>query len=241
MAMRMVKLAAATALLAGLSGSALAADLDRIIYSPQIDRTVPVEIGNGWYLRGDIGYAVESDADVESITFGGIEFDAGDVDPSFTSELSGGVGVGYQFTDFLRADFTAEYSEGEGAVDSGGFNGEADFDAITLMANGYIDLGTFVGITPYVGAGIGSTHVDWGPVSIGTPPVEVAGSGEWRLTYALMAGASYDLTKAIKLDFGYRYIDVAGHEIYDDSLLGSAEDDGYSKHEIRAGFRYMLW
>ena len=30
------------------------------------------------------------------------------------------------------------------------------------MANGYVDLGTYVGLTPYVGAGLGYTYVDWG-------------------------------------------------------------------------------
>lgn len=242
MTMRMVKLAMAAALAAGASGSALAADLDRIIYAPEVNRTVPVEIGNGWYLRGDIGYAVETEGELDSITFQGIEFDGDDFDTDVTSELSGGLGVGYQFTDFLRADFTAEYSEGEGTVRSAAFNGESDFDAITLMANGYVDLGTIVGFTPYVGAGIGATRVDWGPVTFGAPNSgTVAGSADWRLTYALMAGTSYDLTKAIKLDFGYRFIDVAGGEIYNDPISGSAEDDGYTKHEIRAGFRYMLW
>jgi hypothetical protein len=29
------------------------------------------------------------------------------------------------------------------------------------MANGYVDLGTFAGFTPYVGAGAGVTRVAW--------------------------------------------------------------------------------
>ena len=29
------------------------------------------------------------------------------------------------------------------------------------MANGYVDLGTYVGLTPYVGAGLGYTYVNW--------------------------------------------------------------------------------
>ncbi len=39
-----------------MSGSALAADLDNIINAPQEDPYVPVEIGTGWYIRGDISY-----------------------------------------------------------------------------------------------------------------------------------------------------------------------------------------
>ena len=48
------------AALAGLAASAQAADLDEIIYAPELPMTQPVEIGSGWYLRGDLGYSVET-------------------------------------------------------------------------------------------------------------------------------------------------------------------------------------
>ena len=34
--------------------------------------------------------------------------------------------------------------------------------ALSFMVNGYVDLGTYVGLTPYVGGGLGYTYVDWG-------------------------------------------------------------------------------
>ncbi|WP_245409804.1 outer membrane protein [Pararhizobium haloflavum] len=225
---------------------AFAADLDQIIYAPELDRTVPVEIGNGWYLRGDIGYSVETDGGLKRFTYQGVEYDLDDLDLArIDSDISAGGGVGYQFSDFFRADVTAEYSEGEGAINFPGIASDADFDAITLMANAYVDLGTVAGFTPYIGAGIGSTRVDWGPLRADTipssTPIEVKGDAEWRLTYALMAGVSYDITKSLKLDVGYRYLDVADGSLFNDALYGSGEDDGFSKHEIRAGVRYALW
>jgi opacity protein-like surface antigen len=153
---------------AGAAGTAKAADLDRIIYAPELNRTVPVEIGNGWYLRGDIGYSVDTSSDRA--------FD----DWRLDSDFSGGLGVGYQFTDFLRADVTADYTEGD--VD-GRFAGDinpfsSDFRAYTLLANAYVDLGTFVGFTPYVGAGAGGTYVDYAPYF--SAGLETPGGADWR-------------------------------------------------------------
>ena len=67
------------------------------------------------------------------------------------------------------------------------------------MANAYVDLGTYGSITPYVGGGIGATHVNWD----GDSNTSCANDGSgcdttfhhegresWRFTYALMAGAA---------------------------------------------------
>ena len=42
---------------------ALAADYDPPIVIDQPVEEVPVEVGSGWYLRGDIGYNFQVDAD----------------------------------------------------------------------------------------------------------------------------------------------------------------------------------
>jgi opacity protein-like surface antigen len=46
--------------LMGLAAPAHAADLDEIIYAKELPVTKPVEIGSGWYLRGDLGYSVQT-------------------------------------------------------------------------------------------------------------------------------------------------------------------------------------
>lgn len=219
-----------------MSQAASAADLDQIIYAPELKRTVPVEIGNGWYLRGDIGYAFEQDGSSP-------DFDESEID----SDFSVGGGVGYQFTEFLRTDLTADYHPGDfngataaaGLCAAGPCASGAEFDAIGLMANAYVDLGTFVGVTPYLGAGVGYTFVNYSDLTAddGATVTTYAGESDWRFSYALMAGLSYDLSKSMKLDFGYRYLDVDGGATY----AGGSDDDGFSKHEVRAGFRYSLW
>jgi opacity protein-like surface antigen len=142
-------------------------------------------------------------------------------------------------------------------------NDSASFTAYSLMANAYVDLATVMHVTPYVGAGIGMTYVDWGPLSntlycvSGTLPCGGAYAGasthggldSWRLTYALMAGASYKLTKNTELDFGYRWRHVDGGDFFSftdteisaGAVGAQAEDDGFDTHEIRVGLRYDLW
>lgn len=266
----------------GLAASAQAADLDEIIYAKELPVTQPVEIGSGWYLRGDLGYSFETRGGATSyrifnagppVSYGTGLFDSS----SLSSDWSGSAGVGYSFTDYLRADATFEYATGEfggttsaGVPCAGGPAGTGcasvdtqSFEQYGIMANAYLDLGTYVGLTPYVGAGAGISRVTWGRLvsdnrcvaAVGFPcgaaPADTTSSGEqdWRFTYALMAGMSYDLSKNLKLDLGYRYSKVKGGPQFkfDAATAGAgavgaqAVDGGIEKHEVRAGLRYSLW
>ncbi|MCY0154652.1 porin family protein [Hoeflea alexandrii] len=217
-----MRLAVGTALatLMGLAAPAHAADLDEIIYAKELPVTKPVEIGSGWYLRGDLGYSVQTRGPATSYsvfsagppsTYTSTAYDSSSLD----SDWSGSLGVGYNFTDYLRGDLTFDFTKGtfSGATSSTaacaslatGQCASADtqgFDQYGFMANGYVDLGTFVGFTPYVGAGAGVTRVAWelynndvscvsavGNVCGATPATDRTriGADSWRFTYALMA------------------------------------------------------
>lgn len=149
----------AAAMLAA-SGGALAADYDPPIFVEEAPSLVPVEIGSGWYLRGDVGYALKSKAGPFSyrtfdpgppVAYGSDLFDTGSVSGGFNF----GVGFGYHFSDWLRADATLERFK----VDFAGTRSDyplagwrtedaASAVAYSLMINGYVDLGTIAGITP---------------------------------------------------------------------------------------------
>ena len=118
------------------------------------------------------------------------------------------------------------------------------------MANVYADIGTVMSLTPYVGAGLGATYMQWDDVKVRARCVaggqaclqddygttHQAGSSDWRFTYALMAGASYDLSDRVKLDVGYRFSHMEGGAIF-----GSGSDDGIQRHEFRVGLRATIW
>tara|TARA_R110002020_G_scaffold5179_2_gene21905 strand:+ start:3291 stop:4121 length:831 start_codon:yes stop_codon:yes gene_type:complete len=262
---------------AGLAASAQAADLDQVIYAPELPMTQPVEVGSGWYLRGDLGYSVKTRGAATNYsiftagpTYTPASFDSSSLD----SDWSGSAGVGYNFTDYFRGDLTFDYTKGSftgatsSAVPCGGGAGTGcasvdtqDFKQYGFMANAYVDLGTFAGFTPYVGAGAGITRVTWGTLNsdynctgVGCGAVPIAsttnpGLESWRFTYALMAGMSYDITKDLKVDLGYKYskIDDGGQFGYSaaQAALGAAgaqaNDNGFEKHEVRVGLRYSLW
>jgi opacity protein-like surface antigen len=271
--------------IAGVMPAAQAADLDEPIFVEQAPEVVPVEIGNGWYLRADLGYAVsESDGpfhyqtyDPTANTYGSADFLTG----GLSQDLSGGIGVGYQLNQWFRVDATVD-------TFSGDFQGttaadqpcstdisyidttcrstdSASYSAYTAMANGYVDLGTYVGLTPYIGAGAGFTWVNYGDLTnslfcvdgsstcpAGPSPVDVVthkGETDGRFTYSLMAGASYDVTQNVKLDLGYKYTKIDGGAMFafdDDSQDAGAQgvqgtDKGLERHDVRLGIRYSLW
>jgi opacity protein-like surface antigen len=260
-----------------LSGGAEAADED-LLDAPEITISPETTDGGRFYLRGDIGYAPWRDEgdpfyrtfDAGSGSDSSIPFDSA----RFAKPVSGAIGAGYQFTDVFRADVTAEYFEGrfdgrsltanpcagEGVGTSCAFSHSANFSALGLMANGYVDLATLAGFTPYLGAGIGATHIDWktvressacvaggGACSGATGGASYEGRDSWRFTYALMAGLSYDVTDRLKFDMGYRYSHIAGGDMFGfgvERLAGATgakgRDDGLSRHEIRLGMRFAF-
>lgn len=163
---------------------AIAADYDPPVYVDQAPEYTPVEVGSGWYLRGDIGYILKDrigSVDYRVFdptppgTYFNSAFDTRDLDTDFTFAA----GFGYHFNDWLRADATVEGFRGDfsGSTSSAGACGgmpaltscrsqdDAKFSAIGIMANAYADLGTFAGFTPYVGGGLGYSLVRWGDLS----------------------------------------------------------------------------
>jgi opacity protein-like surface antigen len=279
------RLLSAVAMLAALSAPGYAADLNEIIPAPVIeDNYVPVEIGNGWYIRGDISYDLSTSATGNYLTYDGVAFSTNPYDNfDLGSAFDVSIGAGYQFNPWLRTDATLTYwgRDVNGTDTSPApcttFATTADPTAINCrsvdttriaawesMANVYADLGTYVGITPYIGAGAGFTHISYSdltntsyctngagsdvPVAGNCPLTSYhEGAKSWRFTWALSAGASYDLTKNTKIDLGYRYSRVAGGDMFNWPLgtVGvsgvQGEDDGFSQHTFKAGIRYALW
>ncbi|MCO5059341.1 MAG: porin family protein [Rhizobiaceae bacterium] len=234
--------------------SATAADL----YEPPVYETPPpvyetpaVEYG-GWYIRGDIDYHWSKFGGADYITYGpppgSNSFDFG----NFRGALSLGAGVGYKVSKYFRTDLTADWmfrSKFTGQT-TGTCAGapcvsvdESSYSALLLLANAYADLGTYHGVTPYIGAGIGGAHVKWGDLrnTITTTTTVHRGASEWRFAWALMAGASYCLTKNLNLDVGYRYSRISGGRMFEYANFGGPGfDKGINVHEVRGGLRYQF-
>ena len=115
----------------------------------------------------------------------------------------------------------------------------------TLMFNGYRDLGSFGGITPYVGAGVGVAYNKMSDVSFTGNPFltnQIQGDSRLSLAWSLMAGIGYQFNERAILDVGYRYMD------YGKAQSGRVDNLGFvnpavqlsdiTAHEFKVGLRY---
>jgi opacity protein-like surface antigen len=236
-------LAAAFGLLPGI---AAAADYEPPLTVSQAPEYVPVEIGSGWYLRGDIGYDINTPYDDP-------EFGNSFLDDAYDRyPISGSVGFGYHFTDYLRADINLGYVPGDSfAVDShtaGPITAAADVrnKGWYGLVNGYVDLGTYAGLTPYVGAGIGLFRSDRRFIaSYSNPPAGFNYSYRetgYSMAYALNAGLAYQVTPNLSIDLGYQFLSAPNAEYTKVNDISSyTVEKGLKFHQIRVGLRYDLW
>jgi opacity protein-like surface antigen len=267
-------LAIAAALGAGVAVSPTrAADLD-VPYAeaapPALDQNV--EFGTGWYIRGDIGFAKDS---MPIITPDLTQFLASGLQNSVN--LSGG--FGYKFNNMFRTDLTLDWfnpiaASGPGpsitcttqlttisniptvtATDNCTPRGNANIQRWAVLTNGYVDLGTWSGFTPYVGAGVGvgiirqTSSVNYF-MSNGLP-YQVTTDGfffnldhneasiRYQFAWALMAGVSYAVTSHISLDLGYRYLNLGTINTFQNAS-GQISTHSLYEQEVRLGIRYMI-
>jgi len=231
-----------------LPAAAVAADYDPPIYVDEAPEYTPVEVGSGWYLRGDLAYLPERD--YRQIDFGLTPVTFSDnEDPLFAS-----IGAGYHFNDYLRAELNFGYLPGQkvsASYGDGTVSAAASLSnhAWTGILNGYVDLGTYVGLTPYIGAGIGlyqSNHkIDASYADAGNPADNFVLSDKethYSFAYTLNAGVAYQISKNLQLDVGYQYLSAPDAEYQTMQALNSYTlEKGLDYHQIKVGLRYDLW
>jgi len=252
-------------LVLGAVGAAQAADL---LPPPPPVEPVAAAFGN-WYIRGDVGVGVNELSDARS-TFNPLN-SFGNPPPASATRVTtdlgdtafAGAGVGYQVNNWIRFDATAEYRSSAAYRSTLIYSGAADFCFVTFcqdsysahvssgvfLANGYVDLGTWYGMTPFVGAGVGAVRHRFSDiVDIGTG----GGMGYGRemsktnLAWAVMAGIGFNVTPNLKLEVSYRYLDMgkltSGAISCNDEAPCWFERQSFrlASNDIRIGFRYMF-
>lgn len=241
---------AAVVFVAAFAGGAAVSHAADIPYEPIIEapEVIPLPAVGGWYLRGDIGYKVYQDpritlADPAAGTASG---------ESINNTGMVGVGVGYKFNDYFRADLTGDYEFRStmkvtntcAACGTPVITANTKFSAFTTLVNAYADLGTYSGITPYLGAGIGASYLKTSNINTSIGPAG-SGDGQWNFAWALMAGASYAFTDRLALDVNYRYLNLGeaslGTVTTQCGCTTTAKTDKIDAHEIRVGLRYSMY
>ncbi|MDQ0471233.1 outer membrane protein [Labrys wisconsinensis] len=252
------------------ASAASAADVPMVEQPPPPPVAAP-DFG-GWYLRGDIGFSNQHVDKIENVLDAGAS-NLNTRQKSFDAAPFGGVGVGYRFNEWLRADITGEYRG------NAGFNGYQTFNFVdglgndrvgvdrytasksewTGMLNAYVDLGTWYGITPFIGAGIGASYntisnfQDNGMNDLvgGGDQINSSAyakdSSKWNLAWALQAGLAYEVTPGLTMELAYRYINLgdarSGDIIsYDgtNTINNPEKFKNLTSHDIKLGLRWAL-
>jgi opacity protein-like surface antigen len=265
--MRSVKYFLAAGAASLLTSTAFAADMP-IMPAPQPYYAPPVQEFGGWYLRGDIGMTNSKarlhDNLYDTLPAGSTLNQQGE---GFTGGTSYGVGVGYQFNSWFRADITGEYRSRVGFSGTdfttfpGGSTGsdvyQGGYTSWVGLANIYADLGTWWCLTPFVGAGVGAAHItttglqDSGLTfapgfGSGNPSSYFAnGASTTNLAWAVYAGVAYKVTNNFTVELAYRYLDMgtAVHGFgssFDGSNAGpsSFQFRDITSQDVRLGVRW---
>lgn len=239
---------------AALPAGTIAADMPDypVIETPE---PAPLPAAGAWYLRGDIGYKFYNNPEgrASNADYGALGGVADFSDEDMGEAWNVGVGVGYKFNQYFRTDFTLDYeTPGEfyGRANCVATCGATDYSEETAnisawsgLVNGYVDLGTYGGLTPYVGAGIGASYLRTSGTETSNGG-NYSGDDTWNFAWALMAGASYAFTPNWSMDVGYRYINLGDARSADLDPAGTevmhVQYNDIDAHEVRVGLRYTF-
>jgi len=188
------------------------------------------EFVSNWYLRGDVGYQFSASSDS-----GGPPLTSS----SYSDRPVLDFGVGYR-EGWVRGDLTVSWFEPQftGSTALSSPDVSAKFDVIATLANVYVDLGTWYGITPYVGGGIGFSWFHPSGFNANTLPNPVRGDTldfSWDVT----TGFSYAVSRQFLIDTSYRYLH-AGTPKSNLGGFGTLDYGSMDAHELKTGFRYLI-
>ena len=199
----------------------------------------PVEEPVGFYMRADVGVGAVSATNLRSTFTDGntlATLGATDGPVSVGDSYFLGVGLGWQFNQWFRADLTGEYRgsanynssvtyqwgdaisntsgcyPGSGLVCGDQYTGQVKTGL--FLANGYVDIGTWYGFTPYVGGGVGLAVYQTSAIK-DTGLYPTAGAFGFANNYtgtnfawSLTGGIAYSIAPNLKFDVSYRYVNM---------------------------------
>jgi opacity protein-like surface antigen len=262
--MRSVKCLIAAGAATLLSSAAFGADM--AIAPPPYAAPVVEDFG-GWYLRGDIGFSNQRVGRLNNVQDATLTSSV--QNNSFNTAGIFGLGVGYKFNPWFRADVTGEYRGnskyfGTDHITYPGGVGVDTYNATksewVALVNAYVDLGTWWCITPFVGAGVGGARVaingftDQSINSNPTPPgPNVVGlafgdnAAKWNFAWALHAGLAYKVSPNFTVELAYRYLDLGDGVTGDlrtfdgtNAVVNPMTFKNITSHDLKLGVRWDL-
>jgi opacity protein-like surface antigen len=246
-----------------MSTAAFAADM-AIAPPPAYAPPPMVEDFGGWYLRGDIGFSNQRVERLDNV------LDANNTSSrqnlAFGTAGIFGLGAGYKFNNWFRADVTGEYRGnsqffGTDHITYVGGVGVDTYHATkqewVVLGNAYVDLGTWWCMTPFIGAGVGGARVaingftDQGLANNGAGALPGLAFGDsvakWNFAWAVHAGVAYKVTPNFTVELAYRYLDM-GNGLTGDLRTFDGTNNinnpmtfrNITSHDLKLGVRWQL-
>lgn len=239
---------------------------------PPVQHVVRAPDVGGFYLRGDVGIGYQNFRRFDHHpTNGAFVWPASWIvhNHEVKSAPFIGFGLGYAWNSWLRFDVTGEYRSNVPFQALGSYTefcpGGRCFDqyygnhqAWVGLVNAYLDLGTWWCLTPFIGVGVGGAYHtvrgfhDVGYISDGTTGFGYSASSHshWTFAWALHAGVSYEVTSKVRMEFGYRYLNMGN---VDTSIIACNSAGcagagprayytlhGFDSHDFKIGLRWNL-
>jgi len=224
----------------------------------------------GWYLRGDIGIGNQHFKSFDFTQTAGSPWpatwriDQKDIKDTFFFAA----GIGYAWNNWLRFDITGEYrAEVKFKAVGSYFNGvdrgfdhyDGDHAAAVFLLNAYLDLGTWWGLTPFIGAGVGGAYHMTSALSdtgintngLGASAFGVADKdhSNWAVAWAAHAGVAYNVTNSFKVELAYRYLNMGSAQTAEVQCAVGCGIGGprahyhlrnIDSHDLKLGVRWLL-
>lgn len=232
------------ALLLLFIASAHAADID-------LDKVPEVSISvksSPYYLKGYTGFGFSGSNRLGTFNSGAKNADYhwknhGDGDSAFL----GGVGLGWRLNDIVRFDGTIEYRNENTVTGSDQNSGairkyKGDVASTVIMANAYTDLLTYHNITPFIGAGLGTTANRVSHFVVHTPTNDYKASTrtKWDIAWAAHAGFAVKLSQNLIFDIAYSYSDLGEAKTNHFSDISALDVNHLTSHDVTLGIRYAF-
>ena len=223
---------------------------------------IPLVVVKGWYLRGDIGYSNQMVDSLDNALYD-TYLSVDNVYKDFDGAPFFAAGIGYRWNQWFRTDVTGEYRS------------KSDFDGLDIasqvgpppflpdeyrakksewlaLVNGYVDLGTWHGITPFVGGGVGAANIkisDFTDVGVTVDSVAFGeDNDEWNFAWALYGGLAFEVTEAFTVELAYRYLDLGDAQSGDligfdgtNTINNPMIFEDITSHDVKLGVRYTFW
>jgi opacity protein-like surface antigen len=224
----------------------------------------PADFG-GWYLRGDVGMTNQRAKNIDSAT--AQQFPTTTNGLGFDSSPLFDLGVGYRFNNWFRADVIGQYRgkanlHGSDSVVLGATDVEANTytgskSEWVVMANAYVDLGTWYCITPFIGAGVGGSYnklssfqdsgVRYTAGALSNSVTYFGDNGKWNFAWAAHAGLAYKVNPGFTVELAYSYMDLGdaapgNFRAFDGSISGTStiKVKDITSHDVKLGVRWEL-